>query len=138
MQLKRLNQEKHLKKFSITDFPMFPAETVLTDLFDTVSTATIPVAVVDEDEKATRDYYPRCTDWRISRRRISLLIVNLRRNAGANPQRNRWNYRLNRFYGQREGFAIPKMIGLGGEVNWITYYLVCRLQIGLIMVSIGL
>ena len=42
---------KTLDEVLVTDLPMFPAETILTDLFDAVSTATIPVAVVDETKK---------------------------------------------------------------------------------------
>lgn len=39
---------KSLEEILLSDVPMFPADTILTDLFDTVSTATIPVAVIDD------------------------------------------------------------------------------------------
>ncbi|BAQ11871.1 glycine betaine abc transporter ATP-binding [Bacillus sp. OxB-1] len=42
---------KTLEEVLITDFPMIPADTVLTDLFDIVSTTAIPVAVIDERRK---------------------------------------------------------------------------------------
>ncbi|MEK3933763.1 glycine betaine/L-proline ABC transporter ATP-binding protein [Sporosarcina sp. FSL W7-1349] len=42
---------KTLEDVLISDFPMIPADTVLTDLFDIVSTAIIPVAVIDEKRK---------------------------------------------------------------------------------------
>lgn len=42
---------KTLDEVLISDFPVFPADTILTELFDAVSTATIPVAVVDETRK---------------------------------------------------------------------------------------
>ena len=42
---------KTLHEVLIFDLPMMAADTLLIDLFDTVSTATIPVAVVDEGNK---------------------------------------------------------------------------------------
>ncbi|MEK5037763.1 quaternary amine ABC transporter ATP-binding protein [Sporosarcina sp. FSL K6-3457] len=42
---------KTLNEVLICDLPMMSADTLLIDLFDTVSTASIPVAVVDEDNK---------------------------------------------------------------------------------------
>ena len=42
---------KTLEEVVILDLPMIPPDTVLTDLFDVVSTAVIPVAVVDENNK---------------------------------------------------------------------------------------
>ena len=42
---------KTLEEVMITDLPMIPPDTVLIDLFDIVSTAVIPVAVVDEENK---------------------------------------------------------------------------------------
>lgn len=42
---------KTLHEVLILDLPMMTADTLLIDLFDTVSTATIPVAVVDEGNK---------------------------------------------------------------------------------------
>ncbi len=42
---------KLLEQVVISDLPMIPADTVLTDLFDIVSTAVIPVAVVDDNKK---------------------------------------------------------------------------------------
>ncbi|CAM3145412.1 glycine betaine/L-proline ABC transporter ATP-binding protein [Filibacter tadaridae] len=42
---------KTLEEVLITDLSVVPPETVLTDLFDIVSTATIPVAVIDESKK---------------------------------------------------------------------------------------
>lgn len=42
---------KTLQEVLICDLPMMSADTLLIDLFDTVSTASIPVAVVDEDNK---------------------------------------------------------------------------------------
>ncbi|MFS0574750.1 glycine betaine/L-proline ABC transporter ATP-binding protein [Sporosarcina sp. 179-K 3D1 HS] len=42
---------KTLEDVLITDFPMIPADMVLTDLFDLVSTAVIPVAVIDDSRK---------------------------------------------------------------------------------------
>lgn len=42
---------KTLEEVVISDLPMIPPDTVLTDLFDVVSTAIIPVAVVDENNK---------------------------------------------------------------------------------------
>ena len=42
---------KTLEEIMITDLPMILSDTVLIDLFDIVSTAVIPVAVVDENNK---------------------------------------------------------------------------------------
>jgi glycine betaine/proline transport system ATP-binding protein len=42
---------KTLEEIMIIDLPMIPPDTVLTDLFDIVSTAVIPVAVVDDTNK---------------------------------------------------------------------------------------
>ncbi|NYF25309.1 glycine betaine/L-proline ABC transporter ATP-binding protein [Sporosarcina sp. JAI121] len=42
---------KSLEAIMISDLPMILPETVLNDLFDVVSTAVVPVAVVDENEK---------------------------------------------------------------------------------------
>ncbi|WP_342505536.1 glycine betaine/L-proline ABC transporter ATP-binding protein [Sporosarcina sp. FSL K6-2383] len=42
---------KTLQEVLISDLPMMSADTLLIDLFDIVSTATIPVAVVNEDNK---------------------------------------------------------------------------------------
>ncbi|MFC5590583.1 glycine betaine/L-proline ABC transporter ATP-binding protein [Sporosarcina soli] len=42
---------KSLEEVLISNVPMFPVDTILTELFDAVSTATIPVAVVDETKK---------------------------------------------------------------------------------------
>lgn len=42
---------KTLQEVLICDLPMMSADTLLIDLFDTVSTASIPVAVVNEDNK---------------------------------------------------------------------------------------
>ena len=42
---------KTLHEVLICDLPMMSADTLLIDLFDTVSTASIPVAVVNEDNK---------------------------------------------------------------------------------------
>ncbi len=42
---------KSLDEVLISNVPMFPVDTILTELFDAVSTATIPVAVVDEAKK---------------------------------------------------------------------------------------
>lgn len=43
--------EKSLEEVIISDLPMVFPDTVLTELFDVVSTATIPVAVINEDQK---------------------------------------------------------------------------------------
>lgn len=43
--------EKSLEEVIISDLPMVSADTVLTELFDVVSTASIPVAVITEDQK---------------------------------------------------------------------------------------
>ncbi len=58
---------KTLEEIMITDLPMIPPDTVLIDLFDIVSTAVIPVAVVDENNQASRNYYSWCIDWCIIR-----------------------------------------------------------------------
>ncbi|MCG7335659.1 glycine betaine/L-proline ABC transporter ATP-binding protein [Sporosarcina sp. ACRSM] len=42
---------KTLNEVLNSDVPMFSADTILTELFDAVSTATVPVAVVDEAKK---------------------------------------------------------------------------------------
>ena len=42
---------KSLDEVLISNLPMFSADTILTDLFDAVSTATIAVAVVDDTGK---------------------------------------------------------------------------------------
>ncbi|KXH80701.1 glycine betaine/L-proline ABC transporter ATP-binding protein [Sporosarcina sp. HYO08] len=42
---------KSLEEILVSDVPMFPADTILTELFDVVSTATIPVAVIDDAER---------------------------------------------------------------------------------------
>ena len=44
---------KSLDEVLQVDLPMIPPETLLTDLFDIVSTASIPVAVVDDQNKLT-------------------------------------------------------------------------------------
>jgi glycine betaine/proline transport system ATP-binding protein len=43
--------EKSLEDVIISDLPMVSADTVLTELFDVVSTASIPVAVISDDQK---------------------------------------------------------------------------------------
>ncbi|WP_017378697.1 quaternary amine ABC transporter ATP-binding protein [Paenisporosarcina sp. TG-14] len=45
------NTEKSLEEIIITDLPKVSSDTVLTELFDVVSTATIPVAVISDDQK---------------------------------------------------------------------------------------
>ncbi|HJF31706.1 MAG TPA: glycine betaine/L-proline ABC transporter ATP-binding protein [Sporosarcina psychrophila] len=42
---------KSLEEIIISDLPMITSDTVLTDLFDVVSTAAIPVVVVDDNKK---------------------------------------------------------------------------------------
>ncbi len=51
MRVQATETGKTLEEVLITDVPMIPADTVLTELFDIVSTATIPVAVIDEENK---------------------------------------------------------------------------------------
>ncbi|WP_342599874.1 glycine betaine/L-proline ABC transporter ATP-binding protein [Psychrobacillus sp. FSL H8-0483] len=46
-----LETDKSLEEVLISDLPMITPDTVLTDLFDVVSTASIPVAVISEDQK---------------------------------------------------------------------------------------
>ena len=46
-----IESEKSLNDVIITDLPMISPETVLTELFDVVSTASIPVAVINEEQK---------------------------------------------------------------------------------------
>lgn len=46
-----IESEKSLKDVIISDLPMIPPDTVLTELFDVVSTASIPVAVINEEQK---------------------------------------------------------------------------------------
>lgn len=43
--------DKSLKEVLISNLPMITPDTVLTELFDVVSTASIPVAVISEDQK---------------------------------------------------------------------------------------
>lgn len=43
--------DKSLEQVIITNLPMVSSDMVLTDLFDLVSTASIPVAVINEDQK---------------------------------------------------------------------------------------
>lgn len=43
--------DKSLEEVLISNLPMISPDTVLTELFDVVSTATIPVAVISEDQK---------------------------------------------------------------------------------------
>ncbi|WP_075617807.1 quaternary amine ABC transporter ATP-binding protein [Paenisporosarcina indica] len=49
--LKATESDKSLDKVLITNLPMVSADTVLTELFDVVSTAVVPVAVISEDQK---------------------------------------------------------------------------------------
>ena len=46
-----IESEKTLNDVLISDLPMISPDTVLTELFDVVSTANIPVAVINEDQK---------------------------------------------------------------------------------------
>lgn len=46
-----IEKEKSLNDVIISDLPMISPDTVLTELFDAVSTASIPVAVIDEEQK---------------------------------------------------------------------------------------
>lgn len=46
-----IESEKTLNDVIISDLPMIPPDTVLTELFDVVSTASIPVAVINEEQK---------------------------------------------------------------------------------------
>lgn len=46
-----IESEKTLNDVIISDLPMILPDTVLTELFDVVSTASIPVAVIDEEQK---------------------------------------------------------------------------------------
>lgn len=46
-----IESEKTLNEVIISDLPMIPPDTVLTELFDVVSTASIPVAVINEEQK---------------------------------------------------------------------------------------
>ena len=48
---KAVEEERTIQDVLITDLEKVTPDTVLTDLFDTVSTATIPVSVIDEDQK---------------------------------------------------------------------------------------
>ncbi|MFC4410147.1 glycine betaine/L-proline ABC transporter ATP-binding protein [Chungangia koreensis] len=49
--LKAVEEDLSLRDVLITDIVKVTPDTVLTDLFDTVSTATIPVSVVNEDQR---------------------------------------------------------------------------------------
>lgn len=49
--LEAIESEKSLNDVLISDLPMISPETVLTELFDVVSTASIPVAVINEEQK---------------------------------------------------------------------------------------
>jgi glycine betaine/proline transport system ATP-binding protein len=49
--LNATENNQSLDEVLITDLPMIPEDRVLTELFDIVSTATIPVAVIDEKER---------------------------------------------------------------------------------------
>lgn len=49
--LKAVEEERSLQDVLITDIVKVAPDTVLTDLFDAVSTATIPVSVVTEDQR---------------------------------------------------------------------------------------
>lgn len=49
--VKAIESEKSLNDVIISDLPMVSPETVLTELFDIVSTASIPVAVINEEQK---------------------------------------------------------------------------------------
>lgn len=46
-----IESEKSLNEVIISDLPMISPDTVLTELFDVVSTASIPVAVINEEQK---------------------------------------------------------------------------------------
>lgn len=46
-----IESEKSLSDVIISDLPMVSPDTVLTELFDVVSTASIPVAVINEEQK---------------------------------------------------------------------------------------
>ncbi|MFB5086571.1 glycine betaine/L-proline ABC transporter ATP-binding protein [Psychrobacillus sp. PGGUH221] len=46
-----IESEKSLNDVIISDLPMISPDTVLTELFDVVSTASIPVAVINEEQK---------------------------------------------------------------------------------------
>ncbi|WP_419960682.1 quaternary amine ABC transporter ATP-binding protein [Psychrobacillus sp. BM2] len=46
-----IESEKTLNDVIISDLPMIAPDTVLTELFDVVSTASIPVAVINEEQK---------------------------------------------------------------------------------------
>ncbi|MFJ7825925.1 glycine betaine/L-proline ABC transporter ATP-binding protein [Psychrobacillus sp. NPDC096623] len=46
-----IESEKSLNDVIISDLPMVSPDTVLTELFDVVSTASIPVAVINEEQK---------------------------------------------------------------------------------------
>lgn len=46
-----IESEKSLNDVIISDLPMISPETVLTELFDVVSTASIPVAVINEEQQ---------------------------------------------------------------------------------------
>ena len=46
-----IESEKSLNDVIISDLPMISPDTILTELFDVVSTASIPVAVVNEEQK---------------------------------------------------------------------------------------
>ncbi|SFQ38212.1 glycine betaine/proline transport system ATP-binding protein [Psychrobacillus psychrotolerans] len=49
--LEAIESEKSLNDVLISDLPMISPDTVLTELFDVVSTASIPVAVINEEQK---------------------------------------------------------------------------------------
>ena len=49
--LEASESEKSLQEVIISDLPMVSSDTLLTELFDVVSTASIPVAVINEDHK---------------------------------------------------------------------------------------
>lgn len=49
--LEAIESEKSLNDVLISDLPMISPDTVLTELFDVVSTASIPVAVINEERK---------------------------------------------------------------------------------------
>lgn len=49
--LEAIGSEKSLNDVLISDLPMISPDTVLTELFDVVSTASIPVAVINEEQK---------------------------------------------------------------------------------------
>lgn len=49
--LEAIESKKSLNDVLISDLPMISPDTVLTELFDVVSTASIPVAVINEEQK---------------------------------------------------------------------------------------